>query len=195
MSNVNFANLAADNSQEGNVGGFLKIVPILATAPTRNWPIPSDISNGEINVTIPFPVSGQLPVGQSSSFILPVYSLPPNVIDVNSETIGEGGFHGEKHSIELMIAGFSKEIQAELIKYTNAGVFFLVQTSDLKWGVVGTSYRPIYMKKSQKFGKKGGEQRGTTLKGDEEGYLWGILPLATSVVSNLNFSLTPIVPV
>ncbi|MER0439643.1 hypothetical protein [Emticicia sp. W12TSBA100-4] len=174
----NFASLAADNSQGGNPAGSLKIVPILAKNFNGNWPIEADITAGEITVAPRLP----------ANTLLPVYEIPVNTIDINSETVGPAGFHSEKHMVEFMTAGFSKTITAELRKYTNAGAVFLFLTPDLKWGVAGTSYKPIFASKSQKFGKKGGEQRGTTLKGEEEGYLWGIVNLADSVVSELDFA-------
>ncbi len=174
----NFASLAADHSQGGNPAGLLKIVPILAKTFTGNWPIEADITGGEITVAPRLPVNTPLAV----------YELPPNTIDVSSDTVGVAGTHSEKHSVEFMTAGFSKAIATELKKFTNAGAVFLVLTPDLKWGVAGTSYKPIYSTKSQKFGKKGGDQRGTTIKGEEEGYLWGIVPLADSVVTGLTFA-------
>lgn len=174
----NFASLAADHTQAGNPAGFLKVVPILSKTFTGNWPIEADITSGEITVAPRLPAATPLPV----------YELPANNIDVNSETVGPAGFQSEKHNIEFMTAGFSKAITTELRKYTNAGAVFLVLTPDLKWGVVGTSYKPIFVGKNQKFGKKGGEQRGNTLKGEEEGYLWGIVNLADSVVSGLTFA-------
>lgn len=174
----NFASLAADSTQAGNAGGFLKVVPILSKTFTGNWPIEADIAAGEITVAPRLPAATPLPV----------YELPANLIDSGSETVGQAGFQSEKHMVEFMTAGFSKQITAELRKYTNAGAVFLVLTPDLKWGVVGTSYKPIFTAKSQKFGKKGGEQRGTTLKGEEEGYGWGIVNLADSVVTGLTFA-------
>lgn len=179
---INFANFSADNTQQGNPGGFLKIVPILGKTFVANWPIESDIINGEITV------APRLPGGWTHA----VYELPPNTIDVNSETIGDAGFHTEKHIVEFMAAGFSNSITNELKKYLNAGSVFLALTPDLKWVVAGTSYKPIFMKKNQKFGKRGGEQRGTTLKGEEEGYLWDILPLASTIT--LNFLQVPAPP-
>lgn len=174
----NFASLAADSSQGGNPAGLLKIVPILAKTFTGNWPIEADITAGEITVAPRLPAATPLAV----------YELPPNTIDISSETVGAAGTQSEKHAVEFFTAGFSKQLTTELKKYTNAGAVFLVLTPDLKWGVAGTSYKPIYSTKSQKFGKKGGEQRGTTLKGEEEGYMWGIVNLADSVVTGLTFA-------
>lgn len=168
---VNFSSIAADSTQEGNPAGARLITRIPAKVFTSPWPVQTDIVNGEI-ATAPTVMFGWA-----------VYQVPPNTIDFSDEQIGEPGYHNYKQSIEFQMAGLSKELQAEMAKDINVGSVYVVMANDNQWFVVGTSKKPIFTKNSGKIGKKGSDQRGKTLKGEEEGYMWGILPLKQSVGS------------
>lgn len=180
MPPINFSSIAADSTQLGNPAGARRIARALAKSFTGGWPVKADITAGEITVA---------PRIAASSFA--VYEVPVNTIDASDDQIGEPGYQNFKQSIEFQMAGLSKQLQAELAKDINAGSVFLVELNDDQWVVVGTSQKPIFMKSSGKIGKKGSDQRGKTLKGEEEGYLWGLMPLSSTVVTGLTFIAMP----
>jgi hypothetical protein len=57
--------------------------------------------------------------------------------------------------------------------------------NDGTYVVVGTSDNPIFVKQAFKGGKKGNDKRGFTVKGEQDGYVWDVLPLATAQVATL----------
>jgi hypothetical protein len=178
MSNVNFASLVADGHQGGNPGGMLTLAVMLAKTFTGAWPVMADITDEEIVV------APRLAIESAWA----TYEFPDATSEVTSEKTGNPGFESYKHKIEYMFAGFSKTIQKELAKYLNAGAVFLVEMGDGQWVVVGSSKNPVYMKQSFKGGKKGSDPRGFTMKGEADGLMWDLLPLADAVVADLVFA-------
>ncbi len=177
---VNFSSIAADSTQAGNPAGARRVMRALAKSFTGGWPIKADITAGEITVA---------PRITAGSFA--IYEVPANTIDASDELLGEPGYQNWKQGIEFQMAGLSKQLQAELAKDINAGSVFLVELNDDQFVVVGTSQKPIFLKNSGKIGKKGSEQRGKTLKGDEEGYMWGLTPLSSTIASAITFIALP----
>ena len=188
---VNFASLAADSHQEGNPGGVYTLGVVLAKTFFAPWPVKGDITNGEI--TVMPRMNGQVP-GTSTLITgnkIAVYDFPDGKVEVSSEKQGDPGFQSFKHNIEFMFASFSKAHQAELSKHLNAGAVFFVEMGDGLFCVVGSSKNPVYTKQSFKSGKKGGDPRGFTMKGDADGVMWDILPLSSTVASSLIFEPVP----
>lgn len=178
---LNFASLAADSHQEGNPGGVYTLGVVLAKSFTAPWPVKGDITAGEITVAPRIPVDVRIAV----------YDFPDGKVEASSEKQGDPGFQSFKHNMEFMFASFSKGHQAELGKFLNAGGVFFVEMGDGLFGVVGSSKNPVYAKQSFKTGKKGGDPRGFTMKGDADGVMWDILPLSPSVAAALNFETVP----
>jgi hypothetical protein len=172
---VNFANLDGTSHQVGNPGGTRQLLVVLANMVTGIWPKRADITAGEIT-TVPTLINTEK---------FAKYECPDGTIEVSSEKQGDPGFQSYKHAIEFMLAGFSKSIQGELDKYMNAGAIFVVEMNDGTYLVVGSSDNPIFVKQAFKGGKKGNDKRGFTVKGEQDGYVWDVLPLATDQVATL----------
>lgn len=183
MPNVNFASLAADSHQEGNPGGVGTLAVVLAKSFTAKWPTKADIVNGEITVAPRIP----------ETTTIAVYEFPDGKVEASSEKQGDPGFQSFKHNIEFMFASFSKQHQAELSKFLNAGAVFFVEMGDGQFSVVGSSKNPVFVKQSFKTGKKGSDPRGFTMKGDADGLTWDILPLSSTVAAGLDFQPVPAV--
>jgi hypothetical protein len=177
---TNFASIAADSHQAGNPAGARRVAIMLAKTFTANWPVPADIVAGEIT-TLPSTV---LPALEEWA----LYEVPQNTISFDDEDQNDAGFQSTKQMVEFQLAGYSKELQVELAKHRNAGSVVLVELNDDQWACVGTAYNPIFLKSSGKSGQKGSDKRGKTLKGEQEGYMFGVTPLAAAVVADLTFA-------
>lgn len=175
MANVNFANLNATSEQEGNPGGIRTLLVAEKRFIDGVWPKKADITAGEIT-TLPTMVD-------TAKFA--AYECPDGTVEISSEKQGDPGFQSYKHSIEFMFAGFSKEIQAELAKNMNAGSVYILEMNGGQYVVVGSSDNPIFVKQSFKGGKKGNDKRGFTLKGEQDGFMWDILPLKDTLIATI----------
>ncbi|TDB66828.1 hypothetical protein [Arundinibacter roseus] len=176
---LNFATLDATSHQTGNPGGTRQLLVALAKSITGVWPKRSDITGGEIT---------SVPTLDPEATKWARYECPDGTIEVSSEKQGDPGFQSYKHAIEFMFSGFSKAIQAELEKYMNAGAVFIVEMNDGTYAVVGSSDNAIFVKQAFKGGKKGNDKRGFTMKGEQDGFVWDILPLATAQVAELEIA-------
>lgn len=175
MPYVNFKNLDGTSYQKSNAGGLRTVLVILSAGLVGNWPKEADVTAGEI-VTAPT---------LAATYEFAQYEFPDGTAQISSELKGDPGFQSYSHSIELMVAGFSKEIQAELKSHLNAGAVWIVEMNDGSYAVVGSSDNPLFSTRSFTTGKKGSDKRGFTLKGTQDGFMIDIMPLATSVVEDL----------
>ncbi len=175
MAVVNFASMNATSEQVGNPGGVRKLLKCLARSIEGNWPKKADITAGEITVAPAM-------VGTAK---WAEYECPDGTVEATSEKQGNPGYQSYKHAVDFALAGFSKAMQNELSKDLNAGSVFIVEMNDGQYVVVGSSDNPIFQKQTFKGGKKGNDPRGFTLKGEQDGFMWDLLPLATAVVADL----------
>ncbi|MGM9510174.1 hypothetical protein ACS5NO_20735 [Larkinella sp. GY13] len=182
MAYVNFANLDGQSFQAPNPGGLRKVLVVLSKSIQGIWPTLAEAGTGEVTA---------LPelVGTDK---FAEYQFPDGTAEVNSDSNGDPGFQSHKHTIELMLAGFSKTIQGELKKHLNAGSVWVVEMNDGQYVVVGSSDNPIFLKKSFKGGKKGNDKRGFTLKGEQDGFMWDLLPIQASLVATLPIQPAPV---
>lgn len=180
MSVVNFVSMNATSEQVGNPGGIRKLLRASARSIVGVWPKQADITAGEITVG---PTMAGSPAAKWAE-----YECPDGTMEVTSEQQGNPGYQSFKHAIEFALAGFSKKIQNELAKDLNAGAVFIVEMNDGVHVVVGSSDNPIFTKRTFKGGKKGNDPRGFTLKGEQDGMMWDILPLAASEVADLEIA-------
>ncbi|GAB3936930.1 hypothetical protein [Larkinella terrae] len=175
LAYVNFANLDGQSFQAPNPGGLRKVLVALSKHIQGIWPTLEEAQTGEVTAL-------PLMVGTNK---FAEYQFPDGTAEVASDSNGDPGFQSHKHTIELMLAGFSKAIQGELKKHLNAGSVWIVEMNDGQFVVVGSSDNPIFLKKSFKGGKKGNDKRGFTLKGDQDGFMWDLLPIQASLVATL----------
>lgn len=177
---VNFASIRANSAQLANPGGLLKLARMSAHMFTAEWPAAADVVGGEVT-GLP---SAKLPVDTD----WPVIALPKDTAEFTAENVGEaGGFQNWKHGVSLEMANITAELQAEIQKDINNGAVYVGKARDGKWYVVGNSENPIFLSYSQSIGKVGSDKRGSMATGEQEGYMYGILPLAAAVVADLAF--------
>jgi len=178
MPVVNFLSMNATSEQVGNPGGIRKLLRAQVRSIVGNWPAQADITDGEIT-------NGPTMVALAK---WAEYQCPDGSVEVSSEQQGNPGYQSFKHNVDFALAGFSKTIQKELAKDLNAGAVFIAEMNDGTYVVVGSSDNPIYTKRTFKSGKKGNDPRGFTLKGEQDGFMWDILPLATAEVAALEIT-------
>ncbi|MBO9640167.1 MAG: hypothetical protein J7576_18500 [Siphonobacter aquaeclarae] len=175
MAVVSLANL--DGSSEGvaNPGGTRSLYIISKNDVSGVWPKAADVTTGEITV-LPTMVTGKK---------FAEYKFPDGTFELGDEKSGEPGYQAYKHTVGFSQAGFSKSLIAELQKHLNAGSIVIAQLNDSVLAVAGSSDNPIYLKSNFKSGKKGNDKRGYDLKGEQDGFMWGILPLSSTIASTL----------
>jgi hypothetical protein len=175
MATVSFANLNGTSYQKPNPGGTRKLLIALSKDIDGVWPKQADIVDGEI-ATGPTMKTGKK---------WAEYQFPDGTFDMGDDGGGDPGFQSFKHTIEFMIAGMGPLIQKEILKHLNAGSVVIGELNDNQYYVAGTSDNPLYIKPTGKIGKKGNDKRGYTLKGDQDGFMWPLTPLKSTVATAL----------
>lgn len=117
--------------------------------------------------------------------------FPDGTAEITSDGAGDAGYQSYKHSVEFMMAGFSKEVRKEVKKHLNAGSVCIVEMKDGQFAVAGSSDDPIFLKSSFKGGKKGNDKRGFTLKGDTDGMMWDLPVLTAAAIAALQVAPLP----
>ncbi|MGA0558296.1 hypothetical protein ACO2Q8_16675 [Larkinella sp. VNQ87] len=175
MAFLSLANIDATSYQKPNPGGIRTLFIALRKDIQGVWPKETDIVGGEIQ-NGPTMAAGKA---------FAEYQYPDGTCSLDDDAGGDPGFQSYKHTLEFMMAGFSKELAAEIRKHLNAGCVVIVEQNDGQFVVGGSSDNPIYVKPGFKSGKKGNDKRGYTLKGEQDGFMWGILPLKPTAVAAL----------
>ncbi len=175
MAYVNFSNLDGQSFQAPNPGGYRKVLIILSRMIQGNWPNKASIANGEITA---------LPMLRGTNKFAE-YTFPDGSASADFDGNGDPSFQSFKHGMELMTAGFSKMLVSEIQKHLNAGSVVIMEMNDSQYVVVGSSDNPVFLKPSFKGGKKGSDKRGTTFKGEVDGMMWPLLPIAETLVAQL----------
>lgn len=172
------ANLDGTSYQEPNPGGIRRLYLVLKRDIVGVWPKLADLATGEITVA---PM-----LAANKTFA--EYEFAPDTCSLDDDDSGDPGFMSYKHTLGFMIAGISKVKVAEIKKHLNAGCVAVAEMNDGQYVVGGSSDNPINLKKGFKSGAKGSDKRGYTFKGEQDGFMWGITPLAASVVTALALS-------
>lgn len=175
MPTVSFSNIDGTSHQKPNPGGIRQVYVAIARDIQGVWPKEADITAGEIT-TLPVMVTGKK---------FAEYECPDGTVDASSQQSGDPGYMSYKHMINFSLAGYSKELIAELTKHRNAGAVFIVEQNDGTFSVVGSSDNPIYLKSDFKTGKKGSDKRGFDLKGEQDGQMWDLVPLKDTLISQI----------
>ncbi|RAI75998.1 hypothetical protein HMF3257_20780 [Spirosoma telluris] len=139
------------------------------------WPKPADIVTGEI-------ATGPTMVATAK---IATYQFPDGTFSLQDAQDGEPGFQSYKHTAGFMLAGFSKTITAELAKHLNSGSLIIGEMNDGQYSLVGATDNPLYIKAAFNSGAKGSDKRGYTLKAEQDGFMWGVLPIKSTVVTAL----------
>lgn len=175
MAVASLVNVDGACFQKPNPGGIRTVLVAIARDIVGIWPKESEILEGEIT-TLPTMVTGKK---------FASYDCPDSTVDIMSQSSGDPGYASYRHSINFSLAGFSKELVAELAKHRNAGSVFIVEQNDGQYSVVASNDNPIFLKSDFKTGKKGADKRGYDLKGEQDGFTFDICPLKTTLVSTL----------
>lgn len=179
---VNFSTVDAQCFQKANPGGLRRVLLMNTRHIVGNWPKLEDIDEeGDIS---------ELPTLKAGSKWAE-YKFPDGTAEITSDGAGDPGFQSCKHSVEFMMAGFSKEVRKEVKKLLNAGSVIIVEMKDGQFAVAGSSDDPIFLKSSFKGGKKGGDKRGFTLKGDSDGMMWDLPVLTAAAIAALQVAPLP----
>ncbi|GAB3256027.1 hypothetical protein GCM10027347_17580 [Larkinella harenae] len=172
---VSLANLDGTSYQKSNPGGTRRLLVIGKRDFAKTWPVEANLVTGEVTA------APELKAGKSFA----EYEFAPDTFSMDDASQGDPGFMSYKHSVGFMIAGFGKDIVSEMQKHLNAGCVIIAELNDGQFVVGGSSDNPFYLKKEFKGGAKGADKRGNTLKGEQDGFMWGLTPLAASVVTAL----------
>ncbi|MDQ1089002.1 hypothetical protein [Siphonobacter sp. SORGH_AS_1065] len=176
-----------DGSSEGspNPGGTRNLLIIARKDIVGVWPKEGDIVDGEI-VNPPVLVDGKK---------FAEYEFPDGTFKLGDSASGDPGFMSYKHTIEFMLAGFNKKIVNEMRKHLNTPSVVIGELNDGVFGVAGASDNGLYVKSDFTSGGKGNDKRGYTVKGEQDGFMWGIVPLKPSVATALPLLSSGSVPV
>ena len=172
---ISFANFDGTSFQKPNPGGVRRVLVIIKKDFAAIWPQLSDIVDGQI----------VNPPVLKTNKVFAEYDCPDASVDVGSQSSGDIGYMSYKHSINFSLAGYSKELIAELSKYQNAGAVFAVEQNDSTYTILGSSDNALALKSDFKSGKKGADKRGFDLKGEQDGFMWDIIPLSNDCVAYL----------
>ncbi len=171
-----FGNLDGASYQKPNPGGVRRLLVLSRRDFAVIWPYKNDVVDGEVI---------NPPVMRTADTVFAEYQCPDGTVEVSGGLAGDASYMNYKHNIGFSFAGFSKEITAELRKYQNAGCVFAVEFNDGKYGVLGSSDNPLYLKTDFKSGRKGSDKRGYDLKGEQDGFMWDIAPLKDECIPYL----------
>lgn len=172
---VSLANI--DGSSEGtpNPGGTRNLYIIARKDIEGVWPKEGDIVNGEI-INPPVMKAGKK---------FAEYEFPDGTFQIADDGGGEAGYQSYKHTVDFAIAGFNKTLVAEMRKHLNTSSVVIGELNDGQLALAGSSDNGVYIKSSFKSGLKGNDKRGFTAKGEQDGFMWGITPLAPAVAAAL----------
>jgi hypothetical protein len=176
------SNLNGSSEGEENPGGTRKLYVILARHIEGIWPKKADVVDGQI-INLPDVVDG---AGFAE------YDFPDGTFSLTDSQDGDPGFQSYKQATSFMLAGFGAKKAAEVKKHLNSGSVVIGEMNDGSFAVAGSSDNAIYHKFSFSSGAKGNDKRGYTGKGEQDGFMWGILPLKPELVATL--PLLPVTP-
>jgi hypothetical protein len=175
MATVSLANLNGSSYQKPNPGGTRTLLLALSKDISGVWPKSANIVGGELTTGPTMKTDKKWAE----------YEFPDGTFNLSDDGSGDPGFQSFKHTVEFMIAGFAKDIQVEIMKHLNAGSVIIGELNDGQYFVAGSSDNPIFIKPSGTSGKKGNDKRGYTMKGEQDGFMWPLTPLSTSVATAL----------
>ncbi|MDR6195184.1 hypothetical protein [Siphonobacter sp. SORGH_AS_0500] len=185
MTGLAFVSLVnIDGSSEGqpNPGGTRNLYIIARKDFDGVWPKAADIVDGEITV------APKLFAGKKFA----EYEFPDGTFELADDGGGDPGFQSYKHTADFMLAGFDKKLVAELRKHLNTASVIIGELNDGQLAVIGSSDNGIYLKPSFKSGKKGNDKRGYTIKGEQDGFMWGVMPLKAEIAAALPLLSAPV---
>ena len=171
------ATLAALNrtpQQTVNPGGGRRLFLIPTDQFTAEWPKRADILAGECTV-VPALVVGP-PVG---TFV--EVQVSDNSLKVDEALKGPTGYQSWEQSMEVKVAGYTKDQVAAVEKLINTEVVAVVILTDGLRVVLGTSLMGLQFEVTHTSGAKGSDRREWTMKAKNDGYMFGYVPLGAAL--------------
>ncbi|MVM36124.1 hypothetical protein GO755_39295 [Spirosoma sp. HMF4905] len=171
------ATLAALNrtpQQTVNPGGGRRLFLIPTDQITGEWPKRADITAGELTV-VPTLVTGP-PVG---TFV--EVQVSDNSLKVDEALKGPTGYQSWEQSLEVKVAGYTKDQVAAVEKLINTEVVAVAILNDGQRVVLGTSLSGLQFEVTHTSGAKGGDRREWTMKAKNDGYMFGYIPLGNAL--------------
>jgi hypothetical protein len=207
MAVLNLSAVDAQCFQQPNQGGFTEILVCLNRSIEGQWPkqiinddgtlgAGSSVNlDGEI-ISLPMMVAtgagGTTTVGGATVAGLPAatakfveYVFPIGTCSIDSEVSGDPSFMTYNHVVDLIMGGFSKPVRIEMRKLLNAGAVIIGKMKGGQYVVAGSSDDPIFLKASFKSGKKGGDKRAYTIKGNSDGMGFDLPVISETLIAQL----------
>ena len=190
---LNLSSVDGECFQMPNPGGLSTVLAVTSRTIAGSWPRVQFNPDGSINYAASsFTEGGEvkelpllLPDKNGVAGAWSQYMFPNGTAMCDCDSSGDNGYQSYKHSVELMMAGFSVTLRAEMRKHLNAGTVYIMQMKGGEFVVVGSSDDPIFAKTSFKGGKSGKDKRGYTLKGDSDGMMWDFLVVPPALVAQM----------
>ncbi|KAB7728003.1 hypothetical protein F5984_19810 [Rudanella paleaurantiibacter] len=164
-----------------NPGGGRRLFLIGVDQITADWPLESQVVDGEITAP-PTLAAAQVgpPAVPAGAFV--EVDVSDNSLKLDQSMKGSVGYQSWEQSIEVKIAGYTKEQVAAVEKLLNQEVVAVVIQADGTRVVVGTVAIGQQFEVMHTTGAKGSDRREWTLKSKQDGYMHGYLPLAANVI-------------
>ncbi|MGF7217495.1 hypothetical protein GGR92_003669 [Spirosoma lacussanchae] len=161
--------------QETNPGGGRRLFLMATDNITSEWPKLEEIVDGELGVVPTFVTGGTAP-----TFV--EVAVSDNSLKIDEALKGATGYQSWEQSLEVKVAGYTKEQVAAIGKLINTEVVAVVILTDGQRVVLGSSFLGLQFEVMHTTGAKGGDRREWSLKAKQDGYQFGYTPLADSVV-------------
>ena len=172
---VTLAAIPRTPQQTLNPGGARKLFLMPTDNFAAEWPKRVDIVGGEVT-GVPTLVAGP----PAPTFI--EVQVSDNSLKMDGALKGATGYQSWEQSLEVKIAGYTKEQVAAIEKIINTEVVAIAILNDGTRVVAGNSLLGLQFEVMHTTGAKGSDRREWTLKAKQDGFMSNYLPLATAVV-------------
>ncbi|MCX6216556.1 hypothetical protein [Spirosoma sp.] len=177
LNQVAFTTLASiprTKQQTINPGGGRKLFLMATDNFAEEWPKKADIVDGEITAAPSFVTGGTAPV-----FV--EVQVSDNSLKQDGALKGASGYQSWEQSLEVKIAGFTKEQCDAIEKLINTEVVAVCILNDGVRTVSGTSLLGLQFEITHTTGAKGSDRREWTLKAKQDGFMHNYMPIADTV--------------
>ena len=157
-----------------NPGGGRRLFLIATDNFAAEWPKKSEIVEGEITE------APTLLAGPPAPTFVEV-QVSDNSLKLDGALKGATGYQSWEQSLEVKIAGYTKEQCAAIEKLINTEVVAVSILNDGVRTVSGTSFLGLQFEVTHTTGAKGSDRREWTLKAKNDGYMHNYLPLAEEI--------------
>lgn len=164
-----------------NPGGGRRLFLIGVDGLTAEWPKRADITAGELTVAPPLAAAQAGPPAVPAATFVEV-DVSDNSLKIDQALKGASGYQSWEQSLDVKIAGYTKEQVAAIEKLLNQEVVAVVLSTDGNRIVVGSSFNGLQFEITHTSGAKGSDRREWTLKAKQDGFMFGYQLLASTIV-------------